>query len=236
MSKKETESFVLINTRIPGLPSLTCKNEVKIQLIDKFDNYHNLEIRDIRSVIPLPVDYADYINSQEWKDRKAAYFNDHPDKKRCLVCRRKEDLNVHHLFYERLGHEKDNDLECLCEKCHDRLHHYANDVKNYGVNIYYAIYKYTKERGGVLPDDVNRVAYLFACAVGRIFSYQPLKDYIETTEKEPYGVLFDRVRSLKNELSKLSKSIDKLKKKQSSLQTTLEVLFNMLPAADVIND
>jgi 5-methylcytosine-specific restriction endonuclease McrA len=32
------------------------------------------------------------------------------------------DLQIHHLTYERLGEERIEDVEILCEKCHDKIH------------------------------------------------------------------------------------------------------------------
>ena len=37
---------------------------------------------------------------------------------RCERCKRFGHLEIHHLTYERLGHELDSDLEALCDICH----------------------------------------------------------------------------------------------------------------------
>ncbi len=63
--------------------------------------------------------YLTYINSAAWKRRaeaaivKAGY--------RCERCGRSKfsrPLTVHHLNYEHLGHEENNDLQVLCPPCH----------------------------------------------------------------------------------------------------------------------
>lgn len=76
-----------------------------------------------------PVDYAEYINSLEWKEkakttkRRAGY--------RCEMCGAQfkkdksggcKELFAHHLTYERLGHERDGDLQALCKQCSDTIH------------------------------------------------------------------------------------------------------------------
>lgn len=62
-------------------------------------------------------EYEAYIHSLEWyvvKERaiKAA-------RGRCQRCGAKRDLQVHHLTYERLGHELPQDLSVLCPDCHE---------------------------------------------------------------------------------------------------------------------
>lgn len=39
-----------------------------------------------------------------------------------MACGSKKDIHVHHLTYERMGHELDSDLMVLCEVCHDKVH------------------------------------------------------------------------------------------------------------------
>lgn len=60
--------------------------------------------------------YGAYLNSPEWKERRrealiAADF-------RCQACEADEQLEVHHLTYERLGFEHPRDLMVLCNGCH----------------------------------------------------------------------------------------------------------------------
>lgn len=56
-----------------------------------------------------------YIQSPEWasvRRRKLAEVS------RCEACSGDERLEVHHLTYDRLGHERMRDLEVLCHWCH----------------------------------------------------------------------------------------------------------------------
>jgi len=46
----------------------------------------------------------------------------HRDKNKCQRCNRRGGLEVHHLNYERVGREKDNDLVTLCDRCHNDIH------------------------------------------------------------------------------------------------------------------
>lgn len=66
------------------------------------------------------VNYYQYINSAEWREKanaakKAAGY-------RCRVCNkhsREVTLDAHHRTYERLGHELPQDITVLCRDCHE---------------------------------------------------------------------------------------------------------------------
>lgn len=68
-------------------------------------------------------EYHEYLQSLEWKDRRddklweAGY--------RCSMCGASGydiRLEVHHLTYERVGHELPSDLMVLCRTCHQKRH------------------------------------------------------------------------------------------------------------------
>jgi hypothetical protein len=67
-----------------------------------------------------PDSYLAYLNSSSWRMtrnralRLAGYT--------CHRCHGKRDLQVHHKTYERLGAERDSDLEVLCQTCHNHHH------------------------------------------------------------------------------------------------------------------
>jgi len=68
----------------------------------------------------IPHSYADYLQSTEWRVRRAdaleaAGF-------RCQRCGHMYGLDVHHVTYERLGNERPEDLVVLCRVCHAELH------------------------------------------------------------------------------------------------------------------
>lgn len=60
--------------------------------------------------------YLAYINSSAWRARRLRAL-DRADR-RCQVCGERKWLQVHHVSYERLGHEADADLTVLCWWCH----------------------------------------------------------------------------------------------------------------------
>lgn len=65
--------------------------------------------------------YDEYLSSPYWRRvvrprilRRAAG--------RCELCHGDYNTEVHHLTYERLGHERDEDLMALCAGCHATVH------------------------------------------------------------------------------------------------------------------
>jgi hypothetical protein len=67
------------------------------------------------------VNYRKYINSRRWKKRRLRYYRKFG--KACAACRTADaPITLHHMSYDRLGAELDDDLLALCRPCHDRLH------------------------------------------------------------------------------------------------------------------
>lgn len=66
--------------------------------------------------------YHAYIKSAAWAQVRRAYYATHP--RRCRRCGATSALELHHKTYRHLGRELDHldDLVCLCEDCHDKLH------------------------------------------------------------------------------------------------------------------
>lgn len=65
--------------------------------------------------------YKDYINSDRWKAKVAAYWQ--RNGKYCKACGATKNLHVHHMTYERFGGgEYMSDLMGLCHKCHRDVH------------------------------------------------------------------------------------------------------------------
>lgn len=64
-------------------------------------------------------EYSEYLHSEGWiktRDRVRQ------ERKVCEVCGSDEELQVHHLTYENIGNEKDEDLILLCKDCHYAVH------------------------------------------------------------------------------------------------------------------
>jgi hypothetical protein len=62
-------------------------------------------------------DYHEYIKSKTWKNIRRKQPN-----KACDACRTIKGLELHHLTYKRLGHERQDDLIWLCGDHHEGLH------------------------------------------------------------------------------------------------------------------
>ena len=67
------------------------------------------------------VDYQTYLRSQEWRERRVESLK-RWDFACALNARHRSQLEVHHRTYERLGHERQDDLVVLCARCHRRFH------------------------------------------------------------------------------------------------------------------
>lgn len=60
--------------------------------------------------------YQAYMHSATWElKRELALWR---SKRKCQRCGAKKGLEVHHLSYDRLGQERPEDLEVVCEACH----------------------------------------------------------------------------------------------------------------------
>ena len=72
--------------------------------------------------------YDDYLASRVWRERRTAwreaFVADVGAPPRCAVCDAQWSLadDLHHLDYQRLGHEEDTDLLPLCRHCHELIH------------------------------------------------------------------------------------------------------------------
>lgn len=78
------------------------------------------------------MEYADYLQSPEWRRRRnARILGAH---RRCERCRARRELQVHHVSYARLGEELDTDLEVLCRACHEG--HHLDESRRQHLGIY----------------------------------------------------------------------------------------------------
>ena len=66
------------------------------------------------------VDYDAYLGSDQWRTRAREIRE--RDGLTCQVCGATDvPLEVHHLTYDRLGHESDEDLLTVCHSCHEAI-------------------------------------------------------------------------------------------------------------------
>lgn len=70
---------------------------------------------------PYESDYDRYLHSPHWQETKQKRLD--LDEHKCAFCKSTENLNVHHLTYDRIGNENvRHDLVTLCQDCHKKLH------------------------------------------------------------------------------------------------------------------
>lgn len=69
--------------------------------------------------------YQEYLDSDEWHLKRNQILE--RDNNECVLCGSKEKLNIHHITYERLGYENNEDLITLCEDCHREMHKYLDN-------------------------------------------------------------------------------------------------------------
>lgn len=62
------------------------------------------------------IQYLTYINSAAWRTRRQRAIE--RAGRRCQVCGERKRLQVHHVSYDHLGCERDEDLTALCWWCH----------------------------------------------------------------------------------------------------------------------
>jgi 5-methylcytosine-specific restriction endonuclease McrA len=65
-------------------------------------------------------DYARYLRSAQWAYLRR--YKLYSAGWRCESCGRRTRLEVHHRTYQRLGAERLEDLQVLCERCHSAKH------------------------------------------------------------------------------------------------------------------
>lgn len=66
------------------------------------------------------VEYRQYMASKQWAIRSSEFKISKGSE--CEVCGSDSGVSTHHYNYLRLGHERNQDLFCLCESCHGAYH------------------------------------------------------------------------------------------------------------------
>lgn len=65
--------------------------------------------------------YARYMQSETWRDLRTLMLDIYGH--RCAICSSPDELQVHHLTYDRFGgDELLTDLQVLCKTCHEDAH------------------------------------------------------------------------------------------------------------------
>lgn len=77
--------------------------------------------------------YLAYLNSPGWRARRTRALR--AADWRCSQCGSKREVQVHHLTYERLGAERDSDLQVVCVSCHRDVHLRQDGTGSLGVYL-----------------------------------------------------------------------------------------------------
>jgi hypothetical protein len=102
----------------------------------------------------ISTSYADYLKSEDWKRRRQRALYLAQNRCQSPLCKQgylramtdeelpdSYRLEVHHLTYERLGHERPDDLIVLCRMCHCEQHDIAYEEKRASQSIGEALAK-----------------------------------------------------------------------------------------------
>lgn len=114
-------------------------------------------------------DHAQYLASEWWLKRRKEYLAKFDSCSECWIPRwlaalvYGQDLHVHHLNYQTLGAESDDDLQALCRRCHDIEHIGRSDFKaprsatcEHCGCVYYNIFANACEECGEIIHQRNR--------------------------------------------------------------------------------
>jgi len=129
------------------------------------------------------MNYYTYIESPQWRNRRVDYFKNY--RRRCVGCfTRQGAMQLHHRTYERLGAELDADLVCLCDTCHERVHHKARAQAELGVDPAQALLTATREIVNAFPFPAVPMGptHLFTGPDGRLVEIEDEREPLEQSE------------------------------------------------------
>jgi 5-methylcytosine-specific restriction endonuclease McrA len=82
---------------------------------------HAMYVATYHAIKPsMEAEYRTYLASPEWSAIRAAIFQ--RAQGTCECCESFPATQVHHLTYERIGHEELSDLMAVCSFCHGVIH------------------------------------------------------------------------------------------------------------------
>ncbi len=73
------------------------------------------------------MNYQEYLNSPHWQRLRVRILK--RDGYKCTQCNETKELDVHHLSYDRLGQERDEDVATLCRRCHNDEYYYQGCIE-----------------------------------------------------------------------------------------------------------
>jgi len=86
----------------------------------------SLNRRQLRA-LPFAEKYAIYMRSKMWFRFRSRIFQQRGAK--CEECPVTERLELHHLTYKRLCHERPEDVKILCLACHAKAHQLLREMR-----------------------------------------------------------------------------------------------------------
>lgn len=105
--------------------------ELKRRHQAEYDELVRSYLRPLKlSVLPASA-YETYMRSEEWALKRAQVFSSR--KARCQACLGRDDLQVHHITYARLGDERMDDLVILCAHHHEAVHDLCDTTRGMGL-------------------------------------------------------------------------------------------------------
>lgn len=120
--------------------------------------------------------YNEYLASQEWKSIRAAHLLQYP---KCERCGSKNNLQVHHLYYEDdlgsvLGRETSGCLATLCSECHHELHEYMAAAK---LQIDAVMRQQQPKVDAVIAETENKVSDITSSYIAKFFGKHKVKRF-----------------------------------------------------------
>lgn len=110
--------------------------------------------------------YGDYLKSGHWITFRLRWLNDPANVKRCLACDHDE-IELHHINYQRLGEELPTDVVPLCRAHHMMVHQWISDnnasVFDSHIPIKQMRLKYEKLQKSSEPRPVKNKPIRFLC-------------------------------------------------------------------------
>lgn len=106
------------------------------------------------------IDYYSYIQTEAWRDQRMKILR--RDNFQCVCCGTAKNLHVHHITYENLGAEEEDDLVTLCADCHARVHNMPDADKM----------NFIKKKDNVPPGRLTWAEYdllAYAYALGDVY-------------------------------------------------------------------
>lgn len=142
---------------------ITTRPYNKFQIIKVTEYSH---VNAPRAEKPTKTKYQDYMQTAAWREKRSERLE--MDGYCCALCGDKNDLEVHHLTYDRLGNESMEDLITVCHSCHEMLHGrkwnsgnkksvVETDTATQWLPAYRAVAEYIKENREHFTDATNDV-------------------------------------------------------------------------------